>query len=53
MTQHFRQMTSLQKFVSVRGLVYNHFNQERHLVDRLTYKLRRSAALTDWRNLMA
>ncbi len=51
--QRFRKMKSLQKFVSVHGLVYNHFNQERHLVDRQTYKLRRSAALAEWQNLMA
>ena len=31
--QRFRQMKSLQKAVSVRGSVHNHFSQERHLVD--------------------
>ncbi|TXJ10012.1 MAG: IS6 family transposase, partial [Afipia sp.] len=51
--QRFRRMKSLQKFVSVHGSVYNHFNQERHLVDRQTYKFRRSAALAEWQNLMA
>ena len=51
--QRFRQMKSLQKFASVHGSVYNHFNQERHLVDRQTYKLCRSAALAEWQNLMA
>ena len=49
----FRQMKSLQKFASMHGSIYNHFNQERHLVDRQTYKLRRSAALAEWQNLMA
>ena len=44
----FRQMKSLQKFASVHGSIHNHFNQERHLVDRQTYKLRRSAALAQW-----
>ena len=33
--------------------VHNHFNQERHLVDRQTYKKRRSAALAEWQSLMA
>jgi putative transposase len=33
----FRQMTSLQKFASVHANVHNHFNLERHLVDRKTY----------------
>jgi putative transposase len=49
----FRQMKSLQKFASVHANVLNHFNQERHLVDRQTYKTRRSAALAEWQNLMA
>ena len=49
----FRQMKSLQKFASVHANVHNHFNQERHLVDRQTYKDRRSAALIEWQTLMA
>lgn len=32
--QRFRRMRSLQKFVSVRSSVQNHFNQERHLYSR-------------------
>lgn len=40
----FRQMKTLQKFTSVHAKVHNHFNLERHLVDRKTYKERRSAA---------
>lgn len=49
----FRQMKALQKFASVHANVHNHFNQERHLTDRQTYKTRRSAALAEWQNLMA
>jgi putative transposase len=49
----FRQMKSLQKFASVHANVHNHFSQERHLVDRQTYKDRRSAALAEWQNLVA
>lgn len=49
----FRQMKSLQKFASVHANVHNHFNQERHLIDRYTYKTRSSAALPEWQNLMA
>jgi putative transposase len=30
----FRQMKTLQKFVSVHASFHNHFNSERHLVDR-------------------
>ena len=45
----FRQMKTLQQFASVHGTFHNHFNQERHVVDRETYKARRSAALAEWR----
>jgi putative transposase len=49
----FRRMKSLQKFASVHADVHNHFNLERHLVDRETYKARRSAALAEWQSLVA
>ena len=49
----FRQMKSLQKFASVHANVYNHFNQERHLVDRQTYKEHRAAALAEWQSIMS
>jgi putative transposase len=49
----FRRMKTLQKFSSVHAQVHNHFNQERHLVDRQTYRERRSAALAEWRNVAA
>ncbi|TMM45347.1 DDE-type integrase/transposase/recombinase, partial [Qipengyuania marisflavi] len=48
----FRQMKSLQKFASVHANVHNHFNSQRHLLDRQTYKTSRSAALAEWQNLM-
>ena len=48
----FRRMKTLQKFSSVHAQVHNHFNQERHLVDRQTYRERRSAALAEWRTVM-
>lgn len=43
----FRQMKALQKFASVHASIHNHFSQERHLVDRQTFKQRRSAALAE------
>ena len=49
--QRFRSMKTLQKFSSVHAQVHNHFNQERHLVSRETYKERRSASLMAWRAL--
>ncbi len=51
--QRFRRMKSLQKFASVHASFHNHFNQERHLVDRQTYRERRSAAQAEWQNLAA
>jgi len=47
----FRQMRNLQKFASAHANVHNHFNLERHLVDRQTYKQDRSAALPEWQML--
>ena len=49
----FRRMKTLQKFASVHASMHNHFNQERHLIARETYKERRSAALAEWQSFMA
>ncbi len=49
----FRQMKTLQKFASVHANVHNHFSLERHLIDRQTYRERRSAALAEWKILVA
>ncbi len=51
--QRFRRMRSLQKFAAVHSSVYNHFNQERSLSSRDTFKLTRSVALAEWRELGA
>jgi putative transposase len=45
----FRRMGTLQKFTSVHASIHNHFNHERHLIDRATYKTRRCAAIAEWR----
>ncbi len=47
----FRRMKTLQKFVSIHATLSNHINHERHIVDRQTFKDRRSAGLTDWKSL--
>ena len=47
----FRQMRSLQKFAAVHSSVHNHFNQERHLYSRANFKLNRTSALAEWRQL--
>jgi putative transposase len=49
----FRQMKTLQKFASVHANVHNHFSLERHLIDRQSYRERRSAALAEWQILVA
>jgi len=51
--QRFRQTKTLQKFASIHANVHNHFNAQRHLIDRQTYKASRSAALAEWQNLAA
>jgi putative transposase len=50
--QRFRRRKTLQKFASVHAVLTNHFNQERHLVSRKTYKVRRSEAFSEWRSVM-
>ena len=51
--QRFRRMKSLQKFASVHANIHNHFNSQRHLVDRQTFKESRSVALAEWQFLAA
>jgi len=51
--QRFRRMRSLQKFASVHASVLNHFNSERSLSSRATFKKNRAAALAEWRSLCA
>ena len=50
--ERFRRMKTLQKFAAVHGTVHNHFSQERHYIGRDLYRERRSAALTEWREVM-
>jgi putative transposase len=46
-------MMTLQKFASVHASMHNRFSQERHLIDRQTYKARRSGALAERQILVA
>jgi len=48
----FRSIKSLQKFASIHSSIHNHFNQERHIYNRETFKLKRTAALVEWRQLV-
>jgi putative transposase len=47
----FRRIRSLQKFVSAHASIHNHFYKERHRYSRANFKLNRTAALTEWRQL--
>ena len=49
----FRDIKTLQKFASTHASVHNHFNLERHLNQRATFKENRSAAMAEWRQLAA
>ena len=49
----FRRMRCLHKFAAVRSSVHNHFNQERHFYSRDNSKFNRTAALTEWRQLLS
>ena len=49
----FPQMRCLQKFAAVHSSVHNQFNQELHFYSRDNFKLNRTAALTEWRQLLS
>ena len=49
----FRDIKTLQKFASAHASIHNHFNLDRHLNDRETFKKNRSVALAEWRQLVA
>jgi len=49
----FRDIKTLQKFAAVHASVHNHFNLDRHLNRRDTFKQNRSVALAEWRELAA
>jgi len=49
----FRDVKTLQKFASIHASIHNHFNLDRQLTPRETFKQDRSAALAEWRQLAA
>jgi putative transposase len=51
--QKFKSCAMLQKFTSYHAQIYNHFNHERHLQNRQTYRQKRSAALIEWFQICA
>jgi putative transposase len=48
-----RDMKTLQKFAAAHASIHNHFNLDRHLNSRDIFKRNRSAALAEWRQLVA
>ncbi len=49
----FRSMQSLQKFVSVQSSFLNHFNHQRHLETRPTFKKLRQSSVDSWKGIYA
>lgn len=49
----FRGIQTLQKFAAAHALINNHFNLERHLIPRGTFRQSRSTALAEWQQLAA
>ena len=43
----FRDVKTLQKFASIHASTFNHFNLERHLTPRETFKQNRAAAMAE------
>ena len=48
----FRSMRSLQKFTSFQSVFLNHFNHQRHLEKRTTFKELRHASLAEWQAIL-
>ena len=49
----FKDIKTLQKLASIHASIFNLFNLQRHLIDRATFKKNRSAALAQWRAVLA
>jgi putative transposase len=49
----FRDIKTLQKFSSAHASIFNHFNLDRHLINRAMFRQNRLAALAEWREVLA
>ncbi len=49
----FRDVKTLQKFVSVHASIHSHFSLDRHLNRRDIFKRNRAVVLAEWRQLAA
>ena len=48
----FRSMGALQKFTAIQSQIQNHFNHERHLEKRGTFKNLRQSSLNAWNEIL-
>jgi len=44
----FKSPGSMQRFLSIHDVVYNHFNHQRHLISRPTLRIFLAAAFSAW-----
>jgi len=49
--QRFKSTGAAQRFLSIHAAVYNHFNDQRHLISRKYHRLFRIAAMEAWRHV--
>ena len=49
----FRSMKALQKFTSIQSTFQNHFNHQRHLEKRETFKILRQNSVNSWKEIYA
>jgi putative transposase len=49
----FKSPGSAQRFLASHAAMSNHFNVQRHLISRRTFKILRAEALDDWRQIVA
>jgi putative transposase len=49
----FRDTKTLQKFSSAHTTIHNHFNHQRHLIQRDDYKAKRETAIIEWQQIAA
>jgi len=47
--QRFKSPGSVQRFLNVHASTYNHFDLQRHLVNRSLFKTLRAGAFSDWK----
>lgn len=49
----FKSPSSMQRFLSVDDVIYNHFNLQRHLISRPIFRKMRAEASVEWRQIVA